>query len=98
MSLIQWGGICNETGFVGNENTSDNISEFSYPLNLLLWELYKGQFAEVEISCGNKTMVVLKYMEEQKMDLGYQYECVLKFKEFLIYKERRHVVLLISSD
>lgn len=43
-------------------------------------------------------MVVLKYMEERKMDLGYQHECVSKFKEFLIYKERWHIVLLISSD
>lgn len=60
MSLIQWEESCNETRVVGNKNISDNISELSYPLNNLLWELCKGQFAELEISCGSKAIVVLK--------------------------------------
>lgn len=45
---------------------------------MLLWELGKGHFAEVEIICGNEA-TVLNYMEEGKMGLGYQYEFALKF-------------------
>ena len=57
---------------------------------MLLWGLYKGQFIKVEI-CGNETWFFLNIWKK-KMNLGYQYEFVLDFKEFLICKERETVI------